>query len=831
MEVIFCGGAGEVGAACYLLIIDGKRILLDCGVRMDRGRDPLPDLRLIQDAGGIDAICVSHAHLDHTGALPIICREYPNARIYLTHASKDLVRVLLYDSLKIMGQSDGEIPVYAEAHVEQTLDRMVCYSPEHTFLPLGDTPLKVTFYQSGHILGAVCIYIQGREGNFFYSGDISMTNQHTVGKAMIPKLRPDAVLLESTYGDKLHANRQLEEERLTDIVAQTAARNGKVLIPAFALGRAQEVILILKRAISKGKMPKIKIYVDGMVREVCRMYRLNPNYLRPVLAKRIFKGSDIFFNDWVEPVTDKAMREELVKSTMPCCILSSSGMLTGGPSAWYAEKLAGDPLNHIAITGYQDEEAPGRRLLDAMDQPFEERMLPLGSRRVPLLCSIGRYSLSAHADRGELMGLMHVLSPKQVFLIHGEAAGRKSLGSILQHEIRGRIFLPENGEHHEIWVGKARKQIYPIKTPSMQRQGMPEESQLKDIWDHLQRHGAASEAFSPEALLRIYSGLEGTEDECRILFSLLAASPYFEQDARRPFLLRPISPDAAAEVAEDRRMEANQMLTLAEAFFPPEAGLYRKGARVAEGIALLYFSFPRSARIQYGEALKAFSQQTGWQVEMNGECNLEAAEDLIMKLLPEGVSLDGRISYFRDGGYFKIRLKGEAASKAFVQQFQERTGLELRIEEGEANHPSEPVAAQPGQMEQNQAMQHIRETFTSLPVHVYRMSLKRDEGGPHIELTFISPAVGARYRAVLDRLEQQVRWRITVNPSANQNEILKTARCLLEGYGLTLMKNPSYLGIEGKVRVTLMPCDDPEGIFLQAAADFLSMTGCSLERW
>ena len=118
MELVFCGGAGEVGASCCLLRVDGKNILFDSGIRMDSTQDKLPDFRIIQEKGGLDAIFISHAHLDHTGALPLISREYPNASIYMTHATRDLVRVLLYDSLKVMGQQEGEIPIYAEVHVE-----------------------------------------------------------------------------------------------------------------------------------------------------------------------------------------------------------------------------------------------------------------------------------------------------------------------------------------------------------------------------------------------------------------------------------------------------------------------------------------------------------------------------------------------------------------------------------------------------------------------------------------------------------------------------------------------------------------------------------------
>jgi Cft2 family RNA processing exonuclease len=280
MKLVFCGGAGEVGASCYLLNIDGKNILLDCGIRMKGGKDSIPDFRRIQELGGVDAIIVSHAHMDHTGALPIISREYPAAKIYMTHVTKDLIRVLLYDSLKIMNNAEGEIPIYAENHVQDMLNRIVCYSPQYTFEPIDNTDIKVTFYNAGHIAGAALIYIQGNEGSLLYTGDISGVDQQTVSGAMVPKLRPDVLITESTYGDKLHSNRQVEEERLVEIVKEIILKNGKVLIPAFALGRGQEIILLLKKAINKGQLPKFKIYVDGMIKDINRVYKLNPNYLK-----------------------------------------------------------------------------------------------------------------------------------------------------------------------------------------------------------------------------------------------------------------------------------------------------------------------------------------------------------------------------------------------------------------------------------------------------------------------------------------------------------------------------------------------------------------------
>ncbi len=808
MELTFCGGAAEVGASCYLLRIDGKNILLDAGVRMDSSKDSLPDLRVIQEKGGVDAIFVSHAHLDHTGALPLISREYPHASIYMTHATKDLVRVLLYDSLKIMEQQEGEIPIYAEVHVKQMMDRIICFSPEYAIQPFEDAEIKVTFYHAGHIVGASCIYIQGKEGSAFYSGDISLTNQYTVSGASIPKLRPDVAILEGTYGDKLHANRQMEEERFIQMVGEVIDRGGKVLIPAFAIGRAQEVILMLRRAMNRGRLPRFKVFVDGMVREVCRVYRLNPNYLHSSLAKRVWKDKEVFFDDWIQPVSDKRDREAVVGLSEPCCIISSSGMLTGGPSQWYAEKLVGDENNFIAITGYQDEEAPGRQLLNLVNAHCEERFLDLGERRIPVSCQLDKYNLSAHADKIELLGVLHALSPRQIFLVHGQEEVIQHLGKEMQADFQGRVYVPRNGETYDFYIRRPRKQIERALIPSLNREGIPEGEDIEVLWRHIMEHGGQKRAYSPEELFYIWSGKEPVQEGVSQLSSILLHSDYFEPDSWRPFLYRPLSEERVAQRLQKLQgpMEVNRMLALVDEYFPPETGLYKKGARFEEKVALLYFKFPKVAAQRYRDEIEHFEKLTGWRVELNRECNLEAAEDLLVNLLPEGAYLVGNLSYYRAEGYFKATIEGDVDVEDIRRRFAEATGLDLIIEGHIKPDAFEPIAAQPGQMEQNKAFKLIEESFAGKPHRLYKKGLKRDENGPYIELTFITPEIGERYRDIILQLEEKTGWPMRINPNPNQNEVIKLARRLLEQKGLRLKRNPGFFQLEKEIRV--VPVDD-----------------------
>lgn len=808
MELTFCGGAAEVGASCYLLRIDDKNILLDAGVRMDSHKDSLPDLRMIQEKGGVDAVFVTHAHLDHIGALPVISREYPNAPIYMTHATKDLVRVLLYDSLKIMEQREGEIPIYAEVHVKQMMDRIICFSPEYNIHPFKDAQLKVTFYHAGHIVGASCVYIQGKEGSVFYSGDISLINQYTVSGASIPKLRPDVAIVEGTYGDKLHANRQMEEERLIQMVGEVIDRGGKVLIPAFAIGRAQEVILMLRRAMNKGKLPRFKVFVDGMVREVCRLYRLNPGYLHSSLAKRVWREKEVFFDDWIQPVSDSKDREVVIGLSEPCCIISSSGMLTGGPSQWYAERLVGDEKNFIAITGYQDEEAPGRQLLELVNAPCDERFLALGERRIPVKCQVDRYGLSAHADKVELLGLVHALSPRQIFVVHGQEEVIQRLGKEMQADFWGRVYVPRNGEVYDFRIGRPRKQLERALIPPLNREDIPDEGDMEALWSHIVAHGGQKRAYSTEELINIWSGKEPTQEQISKVGEALLRTHYFEPDNWRPFLYRPLSAEQVAQRMQEIQgpMEVNRMLALVDEFFPPETGLYKKGARFDEKVALLYFKFPRIAAERYKDEIERFEKLTGWRVELNRECNLEAAEDLLISLLPEGAYLSRSLSYYRVQGYFKASIEGNVDVEDIKRRFEEATGFDLIIEGHAQLQDFEPMVAQADRMEQNKAFKLIEESFAGKPHRLYKKGLKRDESGPYIELTFISPEVGEQYRDLILQLEEKTGWPMRINPNPNQNEVIKLARRLLEQKGLRLKKNPGFFQIEKEVKV--VPVDD-----------------------
>lgn len=548
MKLHFFGGANEVGASSTLIEIEESRILVDAGIRMGPGQDsPLPDFPDFAKVGMPDAVLVTHAHTDHTGALPV--PELRNiwqtgVKVFWTPATRAITQVLLEDAAnrnETDEQKEDKSPPYTQDDLDVFLN---CMKEEvHWLEPVQICEgITATWIPAGHILGAAMIYIQGKHESILMTGDVSATNQLTIPGMVVPPWckNPDVMVMESTYGNRQHeVTRKQEKRRLAKDVAKDVAKviadGGKVLIPAFAVGRSQEVILILKRAMERGVPPPFPVYVDGMVRDINRIYS-DPDFaddLSSPLQRKAKRGENLFYSDFIREVESRDEFDSILAGE-PCCIVASSGMLIGGMSSAYAKKLVGDPKNLIAITGYQAKGTPGRALQDLVEnEEATDRVWKLNDGvSVPVKCQVERYSLSAHADSEELLKLVTKVQPRKLFLVHGDADARGELfKSIRKRHPAIDVSLPQNGC------------LYTVKNqPGIaDRRRLSNDKILSELYDFL-RKMEMTRSFRARELAEIWFGTEGvtqkTVEFLKICLSL--DGRFLEYNESGIFRLRPI---------------------------------------------------------------------------------------------------------------------------------------------------------------------------------------------------------------------------------------------------------------------------------------------------
>jgi len=447
VEYLPLGGAGEVGASCGLLRIGDRRVLIDAGMRPAArvGQDRLPALDRLT-AAPPDAILVTHAHIDHTGALPLASEMFPAAPIYCTETTLLLTRLLLADSVRVMEAEhlaqEGETPLYTAEVVERTLARVRPVEWAQPLAPLPDPAITVRFLHAGHIAGAAMLLIDTPAGRVLHMGDYSVTAQRTLHGLDVQGLpQADAVISEGTYGDAIHANRKEQERALVATVARVVGRGGRALLPAFAVGRAQEVALILRAARSTGDLPPVPIHLDGMVRGVCDLYQAQVHDLNPRLQNYVRNARRPLFaapSLAVYAVT-ASRRRGLLDNPEAAIVISSSGMMTGGPAPLYARAFAADEKNAIIFSGYQDDESPGAALLRAR----QGTTVALGKDELTLQCAVERYSLSAHADAGQIEVAVARARPRVTVLVHGEP---NTLRALARRVARYHPHIAVNGE-------------------------------------------------------------------------------------------------------------------------------------------------------------------------------------------------------------------------------------------------------------------------------------------------------------------------------------------------------------------------------------------------
>ena len=432
VKVKFYGAAREVGRSCIVIESkEGTRLLLDAGVKLG-GEDQFPVLE-DEELAKIDAILVTHAHLDHVGYLPHIYSSGYNGFVYTLKPTFELTNVLISDYMKI---SNPQNVSKEGLNKLQKHFKLVEYHNEFNI-----KELKIRFLPAGHILGSAMIEIIDGESRMLYTGDINLRSTKLLNPAYTEKLHVDTLITESTYS----ADADIfppERVVLGDIVAsikETINAGGKVIIPSFAVGRAQEVLFILDDYMKSGMIPKVPIYLDGMINKAMRIHRHNVIYCKEELQKRILMNEDDpFKSKHFNEVNTKQDRSKVMKEEGSSIIVTTSGMITGGPVMKYIERLGSDEKNKMILVGYQAEGTKGRALSDGAKE------LVINEKKVPINLKVEQYHLSAHADRQQLMSFIgKVNGLKNIFVVHGEPKKQLEFLEALKHKYNAVMPVPK----------------------------------------------------------------------------------------------------------------------------------------------------------------------------------------------------------------------------------------------------------------------------------------------------------------------------------------------------------------------------------------------------
>ncbi|TFU25079.1 MBL fold metallo-hydrolase [Thermus tengchongensis] len=413
MRIVPFGAAREVTGSCHLLLAEGKKVLLDCG--MFQGREEEKNHAPFGfDPQAVDAVILTHAHLDHVGRLPKLFREGYRGPVYATRATLLLTRIVLEDALKVM-----ETPFFGEEDVEEAL-RHVRLLEYGEWLRLGD--LTLTFGQAGHLPGSAFVVAQGEGKTFVYSGDLG-NRQKRVLPDPSPPPKAHLVLSEGTYGDRPHRSFPETVEEFLAILETTLDRGGKVFIPSFALERAQEILFVLYE--NGHRLPKAPIYLDSpMAERVLLLYPSLVRYFSEEVQAYFLQGKNPFRPRGLEVVESVETSKTLLREPGPMVVIAGSGMLTGGRILHHLKHGLSDPKNALVFVGYQPRGGLGAEIIQR-----PERIRLLG-QEVPLRASVHTLGgFSGHAGQDELLDWL--MDQPRVLLAHGEEEKLLELGKLL----------------------------------------------------------------------------------------------------------------------------------------------------------------------------------------------------------------------------------------------------------------------------------------------------------------------------------------------------------------------------------------------------------------
>jgi metallo-beta-lactamase family protein len=467
MDVKFVGAAQTVTGSMHLVRTKHGTILLDCGLFQGRRRAAYERNRnLPLPVDDIIAVALSHAHIDHSGALPMLVRNGYRGPIYATPATRDLATVMLRDSAYIQQQDarymnkqrehhgldvDEAFALYDEQDVLNTIS--LFHSVPYGFMSYMTPNIGLTFYDAGHVLGSAITVLDIDEGSksrrIAFTGDLGRVNMPILEDPQVPE-NVDVLITESTYGDRLHDDIAKMDDDLAAVIQRTYERGGKVIIPSFALERAQEVVFALKQLRNEGRLPKMPVYVDSpLTVKITDVFKLHPecydDETREMLSGR---NSPFEFEElrYIESVDDSKL---VTASTEPAIVISASGMCEAGRVLHHLKATIEDAKNTVLIVGYQAQHTMGRRLVER-----QTRVKIFGVERDRNAEVVVLNGFSAHADQKDLVGFAMKCKEKgpvsQIALVHGDPQPQRVLSDLLVDQGLARPMIPKTGDTLEL---------------------------------------------------------------------------------------------------------------------------------------------------------------------------------------------------------------------------------------------------------------------------------------------------------------------------------------------------------------------------------------------
>lgn len=449
IRLSFLGGARQVGRSCLLLQTPESRILLDCGINPALGTDDTefypyfesPDFNINE----LDAVIVTHSHLDHCGLIPYLFKFGYKGPIYCTEPTRDVMALQQLDFVKIM-KNEGKDPIYTSDEIREMVKHCITLEFEEVTDLTPD--VRLTLYNSGHIIGSAMAHLHIGNGlhNLLYTGDVKFGKTMLLDPAATDFPRLETMIVESTYGakDNVLPPQKEADQMLKDVIIETFKRGGKVLMPTLGSGRAQEILIMLESMIRNKEIDPIPVYIDGMVWDITAIHTAYPEFLNASVRKQIFhKDQNPFLSDIFKRVGSAKERKAIIEEKGSCVILATSGMLVGGPSVEYLKNLAGDKRHSLIFTCYQAEGSLGKRV-----QRGEKEIVFSGNEVVNIKMEVHKLEVTGHSDRKELVNFVSKCNPpaKKIIVNHGENMRILDLASSLHKQFRLETCAPRNLE-------------------------------------------------------------------------------------------------------------------------------------------------------------------------------------------------------------------------------------------------------------------------------------------------------------------------------------------------------------------------------------------------